>query len=1147
MHVVTIAARNYLPFARLLARSFKQHNPTDTFVILLVDAEPGEISSEQDFEIATPVDLPIDPDEFRRLALFYNVTELSTAMKPWALEMLLRRGSATAVYLDPDIYVYSSLAELETLSLERGIVLTPHGVVPMRRDGLRPTEADIMGSGVYNLGFIAVGQGNVPMLHWWQERLRRDSISAPDQMLFTDQRWIDLVPSYWECAILRDPGYNVAYWNLDNRPVERIDGELYAGGRPLRFFHFSGYRPETPWVLSKYVADNPRVVLSEHPVVRELCNEYGRMAKSEGMVPGQTAEYRFNRLANGIPITRGMRRLYRAEMIRADKGKADYPPPPFDPSTESALHAWFLAPQGPRLNRLLMDLWESRPDLRRAFPGVPRGNISGFLQWAATSGVAEQEIPAAWLPGAEGLPRIPQPHDTDLAGVNLSGYFAAELGMGQGGRLLIEAVKTSGLPFSTLKSERTTSRQLAEFSASDSDLRYPINIAFVNADQFPFWVADVGPELLEGRYTIGVWAWEVAEFPDRFKEALDVVDEVWAISEFVRDAIAAKTSKPVFVFPLPIPLPKLDEIEPLDRGALGLSDEQYFLFVFDYLSILERKNPLATVEAFCLAFRDGEGPSLVIKTINGELCRVERERVRQACTGRSDIHLIEDYLSAGTLHSLMANAAAYVSLHRSEGYGLTMSEAMSLGRPVIATGYSGNLDFMNSENSLLVPFELVPVGPAAGPYPASTSWAQPDIRAAAAYLRRIVDDPEFARQLGERARESVAKVGAPSIAADFVRGRVEAIMAGGHRMRKKGRATDQVMLTRKVKGGINAARRLIGATPDQYPPSLLLRIARRSRRGARRVLVPLRRGANRRLGDLDARGAVTPVSLSTRVDEAVARVDTLSARSDDLSARTDGNLAISLDIGRRLDTAVARLNGLDLEMAARPYTADGMSMERVAPDGARYLGFSAEGAPDGTYATFEDVFRGDEDFIKERLRPYVDLLAGHGPVLDVGCGRGEMLSLLAEAGIPATGIDLDLSMLERARAQGLQVAQGDAIEYLSSLPNESLGAIVSFQVVEHLPVQALRELTAQSRRVLRPGGVFIAETVNPHSPPALKVFWLDLTHVRPLFPESLLLLTQECGFESGQVFFPLGSGDLDHDLRNCGEYAVVARVSQGDL
>jgi len=1135
MHVVTIAARNYLPFARLLARSFKRHNPSDTFVILLVDAEPGEISPEPDFEIATPADLPIDPDEFRRLALFYTVTELSTAMKPWALEMLLRRGSGSAMYLDPDIYVYSSLAELEVLSLEHGIVLTPHGVVPMPRDGLRPTEADIMGSGVYNLGFIAVGEGNVPMLHWWQERLRRDSISAPDQMLFTDQRWIDLVPSYWDCAILRDPGYNVAYWNLDNRPVERIDGELYAGGAPLRFFHFSGYRPETPWILSKYVADNPRVVLSEHPVVRELADEYGRLAADDGMTPGQTAEYRFNHLADGTPITRSMRWLYRSEMIRADNGKAEYPPPPFDPSTEAELHAWFLEPRGPGLNRLLMGVWESRPDLKQAFPGVPRGDARDFLGWAASSGVAEQEIPAAWLPRPSKISRADTPRTTTLPGVNLSGYFAAELGMGQGGRLLIEAVKESGLPFSTLKSERTFSRQLATFSASSSSLRYPINIAFVNADQFPLWVADVGPDLLHGRYTIGVWAWEIEGFPDAFQGALDLVDEVWAISEFVRDAITAKTSKPVFVLPLPIPLPPLDEVEPLDRAALGLSGEPYFLFVFDYLSVLERKNPFAAVEAFCRAFHEGEGPSLVIKTINGDLCRTDRERLRQACSGRSDIRLVEEYLAAGALRSLMANAAAYVSLHRSEGYGLTMSEAMSLGRPVIATGYSGNLDFMTAENSLLVPFELVRVGSGAGPYPASSHWAEADTEVAASYLRRIIDDPAFAQQLGRRARESVASTGESSIAATFVRKRVEAILAGR-----------KVTARQRAKGPIRATRRLIQRTF----PAGLLRAARRRGSGTYRALGRPVRRVVRRLGlQTEALGRLEVVvgdsqkrvrTLGARLDQTAAQVDALTSRSEELAARVDGNVDMSQDLGRRLDGAVARLNGLDFEMAARPYTADGQSLEHAAPDGSRYLGFGADGLSEGSYATFEDLFRGSEGFIKERLRPYLDLLTGHGPVLDVGCGRGEMLAILDEAGIPATGVDLDESMLERARAQGLSVAHGDALEYLASLPDASLGAVVSFQVVEHLPVAALRDLTQESMRVLSPGGVFIAETVNPHSPPALKVFWLDLTHVRPIFPESLLLLAQECGFESGKIFFPLGTGDLERNLRQCGEYAVVA-------
>lgn len=831
MHVVTIAARNYLPFTRLLAESFKEHNPDGTVVVLLVDAEPGEIEAEGDFEIATPEDLPLDPEEFRRLALIYDVTELATALKPWALEMLLNRGATTAIYLDPDIVVYSSLDEIERLSREHGIVVTPHAVEPMPRDGLRPTEADIMGSGVYNLGFIAVGPRNVPMLHWWQERLSRDSISAPEQMLFTDQRWIDLVPGLWPVAILRDPGYNVAYWNLDHRPVERRDGQLHAGGSPLRFFHFSGYRPETPWILSKYVADAPRVVLSDHPVVKELCDDYGERAKAVGMRPEMLAPYRYNTFGDGTPITRGMRTTYRAAVLEADAGKAPYPPTAFTPEGDAAVRAWFMEPVRGGVSRLLLGLWEGREDLQRAFPQVSRGDVSGLARWATTHGVREGAVPEGWVSRAS-APRRAHVRSSSAPGVNLAGYFAAELGMGTGARLLLDATKAAGLPVTTINSNRTESRQAATFEAAESDIRHPVNVAFVNADQFPLWAGDVGPELLRGRYTIGVWAWEVEEFPE-YPEALDLVDEVWGISRFVADAVRTRTDKPVHVVPLPIP-PAPATIEPLDRVALGLPDSPYFLFVFDYFSVFERKNPLAVVEAFRKAFAEGDGPVLVIKTINGQRRRVDRERLRLACGDRSDVILLEDYVTSGQLTSLMAEATAYVSLHRSEGYGLTMAESMALGRPVIATAYSGNLDFMNEDNSLLVPCTMVEVGPNAGPYPATTRWADPDVDVAAAYMRRLVDDPAFARDLGERARASVAEIGDIRVTADFVRERVLAVSsrdahrrrARDARRRARRRLAERVVrvVTRAASGGA-AAR----------PASMTLRIGRgikdRLRRG----------------------------------------------------------------------------------------------------------------------------------------------------------------------------------------------------------------------------------------------------------------------------------------------------------------------------
>jgi glycosyltransferase involved in cell wall biosynthesis len=774
VHAVTIAARNYLALARTLARSFLACNPDSRFSVLVVDALPGEIPSTDGFEVLTPHELCLDPAEFSRMALLYDVTELSTALKPWALELLLDRGADVAVYLDPDIYVYSALDEIERATLDSGILLTPHTVSPMRRDSLRPSEADIMGAGVYNLGFIAVNKGARGMLRWWQERLCRDSISAPEKMLFTDQRWIDLVPGYFDHGVLRDPGYNVAYWNLDSRRVE-WDGQGYqVDSQPLRFFHFSGYSPDTPWILSKYVADRPRVLLSEHPTVRQLCDEYAAALKDEGFDRSLGTPYRFGRLNDGTAVSPMMRRAYRSAVVEAELAGDPYPPMPFCGDDADVL-AWFNAPvaEGSWVNRLVESLWQSRSDLQLAFPDIFGADQAGLLAWCLTSGVREAGLPAALLPtqalAADALPVT----SSDVLGVNLAGYFRTETGVGQIGRLLADVVRATGLPYVTVTSARSLSRQQAAFTEAVSEVRYPITIASINADQFPLWANEAGSSLLAGRYTIGVWAWEVEDFPDSFDAAIGLVDEIWAISEFVRAAIAAKTDKPVHVIPYPVP--ELSRTAELDRAALGLPQRPYLLYMFDYFSVFERKNPVGLVEAFCAAFADGQGPELVIKSVNGERFRSQREQLLSACRGRSDIHLIEDYLDADVVESLITHCAAYVSLHRAEGLGLTMSEAMSAGRPVIATGYSGNLDFMNADNSLLVGYQPVEIPASARPYGPPTRWAEPDLAEAARHLRWVYEHPAEAQRLGLRAQESMRSGHDLDRSVSFVMGRLTEI------------------------------------------------------------------------------------------------------------------------------------------------------------------------------------------------------------------------------------------------------------------------------------------------------------------------------------------------------------------------------------
>lgn len=228
---------------------------------------------------------------------------------------------------------------------------------------------------------------------------------------------------------------------------------------------------------------------------------------------------------------------------------------------------------------------------------------------------------------------------------------------------------------------------------------------------------------------------------------------------------------------------------------------------------------------------------------------------------------------------------------------------------------------------------------------------------------------------------------------------------------------------------------------------------------------------------------------------------------------------------------------------AVPFTADDPFERFEHPVAGRVHGFRANpiDADAGDYADFEAVFRGSRERVAGLVRPYVDLLAEQAPVLDFGCGRGELVELLEAAGIEAEGVDQDAGMAEQARALGLAVEVGDGLERLAALASGSLGAVVSVQVVEHLPPPALRRMLELALDRLRPGGLFVAETVNPHAPHALKTFWVDLTHQHPLFPEVMLALAADVGFGSAFVYHPRGTGDAERDRFEQDSYALVAR------
>jgi glycosyltransferase involved in cell wall biosynthesis len=321
------------------------------------------------------------------------------------------------------------------------------------------------------------------------------------------------------------------------------------------------------------------------------------------------------------------------------------------------------------------------------------------------------------------------------------------------------AIEQAGIATQLVAVAAPTSRQWHRLRRDIRErVRYQDSLYCVNADALEGAVAVTeGPTgatraSKRGR-RIGLWFWEVEAFPDRWDATYDLLDEIWCASEFTADVIGRVAPIPVHVVPLPVWAPSAPT--PFSRQQLGLPEGFVFLFSFDFNSIFERKNPLGLIEAYTRAIGPHDGATLVIKSTNGAQHLAQRQRLGDAAAGRADIVLLEDYLDAHRMQGLIEHCDCFVSLHRSEGFGLQMATAMALRRPVIATGYSGNMTYMDAESALLVPYELVPIGPGNDPYPGSASWAAPDLDVAAERMRAVLDDPAMASAIAERGRAAV--------------------------------------------------------------------------------------------------------------------------------------------------------------------------------------------------------------------------------------------------------------------------------------------------------------------------------------------------------------------------------------------------------
>lgn len=362
-------------------------------------------------------------------------------------------------------------------------------------------------------------------------------------------------------------------------------------------------------------------------------------------------------------------------------------------------------------------------------------------------------------------------------GVNLLGYARGEFGVAECLRGYARALESVDFPFSVFNfdvghASREQDRSL-DAHLSDS-LRYAINAFFLNADQMPTARSILGKAAFAGRHNIGFWLWELEKFPRDWACALDLVDEVWAPTEFVRDAIAAATAKPVLRMPIAVePQAPLG----MDRAYFGLAPNvQAFLFSFDFNGFATRKNPEAAIAAFRQAFDDGTANvRLLLKSSNGARFPERVAALRQCIADDPRIELRDGFLSREEMSGLQNAVDCFVSLHRAEGFGLGMAECMYFGKPVIATAYSGNLDFMDRDNSLLVDYRMIPLRDGEYPYWQDQQWAEPDGAHAARLMRQVHDDREFARRVGGAAAASIRRSHSRSASAAAVVARLREV------------------------------------------------------------------------------------------------------------------------------------------------------------------------------------------------------------------------------------------------------------------------------------------------------------------------------------------------------------------------------------
>ncbi len=752
----TVVEAQPTPGSLALESSVKNHHPEARFFIVtlaeLAIATQGiggivsasEIMGSAQFEFAS---LLCSSEQFEVFTVVRSLKYFS-------------RSADVVVYVSESGYFFDGFETLLDLEKSADVLLLPRwsSLEEMDHCLAERTGWEFDESQLVYPGFIALSSRSDKVLDWLvNSTVLPRMLRAKGDAGYILSRVLSGLVCFDRTLVVNSPSVGLGYWNLKGRNLMVAEDSFRVESSRLILCYFEGFDYRRPYLATIHHSPYPNVRLSERPEAVRLYQAYADVIQRK---ENDASQYRFElgHLVD-IPIPLFILSYLRKAVIGSPNVLVQLPFDKIAISSEEGkqtLAEWLMAPNGDThkssgITNLHLAAYDARTDVSNAYPDILQNDNLSFREWFKSFGITELKVDT-FLPATtlkrfldDDLKLLHDRQNGDSYDLTVVGYLSRALGIGEDARRILNAAKNSirgsvvGFDYERSASEVQYPgyRSVSNFGTS----RANISIVCVNADNLEQFAYEFPTVFARSNFKVGRWAWELDEMPSWMSERQYLLDELWVYSGFIANALRKSVSIPVHVVP-----PVLFNGE--DQVDLESQQTVTFLYIFDYLSGFERKNPLGLVRAFRQAFPVEGSARLILKSVNSSARFAESEKLRFAIKDRSDIELVDRYLDVQEMSELYSRASCYVSLHRSEGVGLTMAEAMARGIPVIATGYGGNLEFMDASVALINSYDFVKVGEDNVPYPADSDWAEPNVNHAATSMQMIASDLNLRVEMG---------------------------------------------------------------------------------------------------------------------------------------------------------------------------------------------------------------------------------------------------------------------------------------------------------------------------------------------------------------------------------------------------------------